>query len=222
MVGVAFIVLLYSGTFLNLPGLRGLFETFTPWTKTGMEAAGHAKPEYDLFTLVPNGLAAVGPFAKLRALRLNWYWIKLFTVYEWFALAGVVLSLAYLFTGRRALRFLAAYAWLTLIAYSLIPYKTPWCVISIAWPFFFLGAAGLVWLRRLVGLVPVAAVTVVVDGATNSLPHSIIKWRPPPHWAKVLRSVRHEHLLCAVVADTHVFPCSTSRWQRPRMLCPPT
>jgi uncharacterized protein (TIGR03663 family) len=164
LVGVALIVFLYSGTFLNLAGLRGLFETFTPWTKTGMEAAGHGKPQYDLFTLVPNGLAAIGPFAKLQAFRLNWYWIKLLTVYEWFALAGVVLSLAYLFTGRRALRFLAAYAWLTLIAYSLIPYKTPWCIISIAWPFFFLCAAGLVCLRRLVGLVPIVVVATVLLG----------------------------------------------------------
>jgi hypothetical protein len=158
LVGVALIVFLYSGNFLNFAGLRGLVETFTPWTKTGIEAAGHGKPEYDLFTLIPNGLAAIAPFAKLRAFRLNWYWIKLFTVYEWFALAGVVLSLIYFFTGRRALRFLTVYAWLTLIAYSLIPYKTPWCIISIAWPFFFLGAAGLVCISRVVGPVPVVAV----------------------------------------------------------------
>lgn len=164
LVGVALIVCLYSGTFLNLAGLRGLFETFTPWTKTGMEAAGHGKPQYDLFALVPAGLASIGPFAKLQACRLNWYWVKLLTVYEWFALAGVVLSLAYLFTGRWALRFLAAYAWLTLIAYSLIPYKTPWCIISIAWPFFFLCAAGLVCLRRVAGLVPIVAVAVGLLG----------------------------------------------------------
>lgn len=164
LVGVFLIVFFYSGTFLNFAGLRGLFETFTPWTKTGLEAAGHGKPQYDLFSLVPKGLAAIGPFARLQAFRPNWYWIKLLTVYEWFALAGVVLSLAYLFTGRRALRFLAAYAWLTLIAYSLIPYKTPWCIISIAWPFFFLCAAGLVWLRRLVGLIPVVVVATVLLG----------------------------------------------------------
>jgi len=149
LVAVALIVFFYSGNFLHFAGLRGLFETFTPWTKTGIESAGHGKPEYDLFALVPTRLATIGPFTKLQAFRVNWYWVKLLTIYEWFALAGVVLSLRYLWTGRRALRFLSVYAWLALIAYSLIPYKTPWCIISIAWPFFFLAAAGLIWLRDL-------------------------------------------------------------------------
>ena len=31
----------------------------------------------------------------------------------------------------------------TMLAYSLIPYKTPWCAISFLWPFFFTAAAGL-------------------------------------------------------------------------------
>ena len=33
-----------------------------------------------------------------------------------------------------------------LFVYSIIPYKTPWCIISIDWPFLFLGAAALVFL----------------------------------------------------------------------------
>lgn len=164
LVGVALIVFFYSGNFLNFSGLRGLFEMFTPWTRTGIESAGHGKPGYDLFALVPKSLATIAPLAKLRAFRVNWYWIKLFTVYEWFALVGVLFSFYYLVAGRRALRFLAAYGWLALLAYSLIPYKTPWCMISIAWPFFFLGSAGLVWLRHRVPLTAVAVFTVVLLG----------------------------------------------------------
>ena len=41
------------------------------------------------------------------------------------------------------LRLLAIYGLGNLIAYSLIPYKTPWCVISFAWPFLFVGGAAL-------------------------------------------------------------------------------
>ena len=40
------------------------------------------------------------------------------------------------------LRYLAIYGVGTLVAYSIVSYKTPWCVINIAWPFLFLfGAA---------------------------------------------------------------------------------
>jgi hypothetical protein len=40
------------------------------------------------------------------------------------------------------LRAIAIYAIGTLTLYSLVPYKTPWCIISIVWPFLFLfGAA---------------------------------------------------------------------------------
>ena len=39
------------------------------------------------------------------------------------------------------LRLLAIYGLGNLIAYSLIPYKTPWCAISFAWPFLFVSGA---------------------------------------------------------------------------------
>jgi len=51
-----------------------------------------------------------------------------------------------LFGGNSALRYLAIYGLGVLFVYSIIPYKTPWCIISIAWPFLFLGAAALVFL----------------------------------------------------------------------------
>ena len=41
-----------------------------------------------------------------------------------------------------SLRYLAVYGVGTLIAYSIVKYKTPWCIISIVWPFLFtFGAA---------------------------------------------------------------------------------
>ena len=60
-------------------------------------------------------------------------------IYEWPALIGVGCSVRYLAPGaNRLLRFLAIYGCGALAAYSIIPYKTPWCVISLLWPFFFL------------------------------------------------------------------------------------
>ncbi|MBV8376292.1 MAG: glycosyltransferase family 39 protein [Verrucomicrobia bacterium] len=141
LVGALLIVFFYSGTFKNWNGLAGLYQTFLPWTKTGIDAAGHGKPDFDLFPLAPPFLANVPFFEKFANLKLNWYWVRLLLDYEWFALAGLLFSVRFLFGGLPALRYLALYALCVLFAYSIIPYKTPWCIISIAWPFLFLGAA---------------------------------------------------------------------------------
>jgi uncharacterized protein (TIGR03663 family) len=137
-VSVGLIIFFYSGTFLHWSGVKGLYQTFTPWTKTGLEAAGHGKAQYDLFPILPDFLGS--RFAHLSQFKLNWYWVKLFTVYEWFCVAGLVYSVRYLLGGNAVLRYLAIYAGGTLLIYSVIPYKTPWCIISIAWPYLFLGA----------------------------------------------------------------------------------
>ena len=59
-------------------------------------------------------------------------------------LAGGVACLALPRPADWRLRLLAIYAPGTLLAYSLIPYKTPWCAISFLWPFFFAAGAILV------------------------------------------------------------------------------
>jgi hypothetical protein len=61
--------------------------------------------------------------------------------YEWPALLGFLLCFAYIFPSEPRLRYLAIYGCGVLLAYSLIPYKTPWCVISLLWPFYFLFGA---------------------------------------------------------------------------------
>ena len=103
----------YSGTLLDFSSLKGLYQTFHEWIKTGNEGHGHEK---------------------------NWsYWLQLIAIYEWPALIGVGCSVRYLLPGsNRLLRFLAIYGCGALAAYSIIRYKTPWCVISLLWPFFFL------------------------------------------------------------------------------------
>jgi hypothetical protein len=140
------ILFFYSGNFLNPRGVLGIFETFKTWTKTGVDSAGHGKPTYDLFSLVPHPLKHFGPLATVARLKLNWYWVALMATYEWFSVLGLIFSLRYLFGGNSPLRYLAIYGVAVLFAYSIIPYKTPWCIISIEWPFLFLGAAALVFL----------------------------------------------------------------------------
>ena len=116
--GAILIVTFYSGTFLNWPGLKGIYEAYGAWAKTGQQGqSGHEKP---------------------------WgYWLKLLCRYEWPLLFGLAIALFAQFFKSVTLRYLAVYGVGTLIAYSIVKYKTPWCIISIVWPFLFtFGAAG--------------------------------------------------------------------------------
>ncbi len=107
----------FSGGFLN-PAPRGeliahFFSAFAAWSHTGLHSADHAKPWY--------------------------YWLQLFARYEWPVVVGLLWSLRALWPGmNRLARFLAIYGCGALAGYSLVPYKTPWCVISVIWPFLLL------------------------------------------------------------------------------------
>lgn len=120
--GIGAILFFYSGNFLFWESLPGLWKTHAVWFQTGVDSSGHAKTGFDLF--------GVG------AWQVNSYWLWLGARYEWPFLLGLLACFRYLFPSRPALRFIAIYGGGTLLAYSLIPYKTPWCTISIFWPFY--------------------------------------------------------------------------------------
>ena len=118
---IFFIVFFYSGTFLNWPGVKGLYETFAVWYQTGSKGNGHEKP---------------------------WpYWLELTLRYEWPVFIGLMLCLACQFFKSYVIRYLAIYGVGVFAAYSIINYKTPWIIISIVWPLLFVFAAGAVALK---------------------------------------------------------------------------
>ena len=121
--GVAVIVFFYSATLFHPEDLRGLFETFAAWWRTGVADKGHIKPWY--------------------------YWLKVLVRYEWFMVFGVVAAFRFVLADADSrLRGLAIYALGVLTAYTIISYKTPWCIIAIGWPFLVLGAAWMTeWLE---------------------------------------------------------------------------
>jgi uncharacterized protein (TIGR03663 family) len=132
-VGVAVIVFFYSGTFFHWHGVKDIFNAYAAWFQTGHEGHGHEKPWY--------------------------YWLKLMAPsfhisradcfgYELPALAGLVLCLFCLRLKNISSRYLAIYGVGTLMAYSIVHYKTPWCVISIIWPFLFIFGAALLIIPR--------------------------------------------------------------------------
>lgn len=104
------------------------WQPFAEWFKTGQEGHGHEKTAYDLV------LATIGK----KSLVVNYYWLALMWRYEWPALLGLIASPLYLLPkSNRLIRYLAIYGCGALAAYSIIHYKTPWCIITIVWPFFF-------------------------------------------------------------------------------------
>lgn len=127
-VGLCLVLFFYSGGFLDPSSLLGLMKTFADWFQTGVNSDAHAKPPY--------------------------YWLLLIVRYEWPVLIGLLWSVRALWPGmNRLARLLAIYGCGTLVAYSLVPYKTPWCIISLLWPFFFIWGMAIHSLKRGAGLI---------------------------------------------------------------------
>lgn len=123
LVSVLFFVIFYSGFFMHGEGIIDFFRAFISWTKTGTKGSGHDKP--------------------------FWYWIENFKRYEIASFLGLVWCLKVLdpiwsAKTRQAhwVRLFAICGMGTLLAYSIIPYKTPWCIIQLLWPFYIVLASG--------------------------------------------------------------------------------
>jgi uncharacterized protein (TIGR03663 family) len=152
--GVALIVVFYSGFFFHWSGVRDLFKAYEPWFKTGSEGHGHEKSWY--------------------------YWIALTSHYELPALAGLLCSILALRFKNLILRYLAIYGVGTFMAYSIVKYKTPWCIISFIWPFLFVFGAmvemtpirfkGITYRWLVLGLVAALGYAVFYATTTSWLP----------------------------------------------------
>ncbi|MGI9114483.1 MAG: glycosyltransferase family 39 protein [Chthoniobacterales bacterium] len=113
--GLFAIVFFYSGTFFHWNGVKGLYQTFHAWFQTGHNGNGHEKPFY--------------------------YWLLLISRYEWPVCAGLLCAPLSLWFRSFALRYLTITGVGIFIGYSIVHYKTPWCIISIIWPLLFMFAA---------------------------------------------------------------------------------
>src|SRR5213593_4348617 len=131
-VGTAAIIFFYSGTFLNWDGVKGLYLAFKAWTETGAAGHGHEKAWDYWFKLIGPSWEAGG---------------ENFTAYELPMLAGLILCLFCQKFKNLSLRYLAIYGVGSLIAYSYVKYKTPWCIISFGWPFLFTFGAAILLVR---------------------------------------------------------------------------
>jgi hypothetical protein len=158
--GAASIVFFYSGTFFNWAGLKGLYVTFETWFKTGHNGNGHEKPWY--------------------------YWLQLIKSYELPVLFGLLFSFYCPFIKNISLRYLAVYGVGTLMGYSIVSYKTPWCIISFAWPLLFVFGAVLL-------IVPTKF------RVATYISYGLILW------ASLVTSIRLNFFKCSTDTETYVY-----------------
>lgn len=109
---------LFTGFYQNFSGLTDFFKAVLPWLKTGVHGHGHEKS--------------------------FWYWLQVLYVAEPLALLGVGLAFLGLFSVKKDLRAVSVFSLVQLLVYSLIPYKTVWCVLTLVWGFYFVLAMFLV------------------------------------------------------------------------------
>jgi len=132
IVGAAAILFFYSGAFLNWEGVKGLYQAFKAWTETGAAGHGHEKPWDYWFKIM-------GPSLEFR--RADFFG------YELPMLVGLILCAFCQKLKNLSLRYLAIYGVGSLIAYSYVKYKTPWCIISFGWPFLYVFGAAVLLVR---------------------------------------------------------------------------
>lgn len=117
-----FFVGLYTGFGSNMQGIADFFIALMPWLKTGVAGNGHEKEFL--------------------------HWTKFMGKYEFLTVAALLLAVVFA-RKNKWVWFYGVFAILNWLIYSLIPYKTPWCLISIFWPFAVLAGFGMARLQNM-------------------------------------------------------------------------
>lgn len=119
--GALVTLVVFSGFLMNPHGIVDMFVALVPWMKTSAGSV-HEKPFL--------------------------YWLKLMRTYEWPALAALATAVLLGVRTSRHGRFWCALAVGTVLAYSLIPYKTPWLILNLIWPLCFVFGYGVEAIRQ--------------------------------------------------------------------------
>ncbi len=139
------VALLFSSFFSNPAGLLDLFKTFRPWLSRASGASTHLHPWFFYLHRLLFFHVAKGPVWTEALILL-------------LAVAGGAAGFrrVHLGTGSASfIRFIAIYTFLLTAFYSLIAYKTPWCLLSF-WhgTILLAGVGAAVLLRSIPRLVP--------------------------------------------------------------------
>lgn len=115
---LVFLFVIYSGFLQDIRGVLDFFVAYLPWFKTGIHGSGHEK--------------------------IFFYWAELLIKNDFATSFLALIAVAAFWNGSRKLKFFVVWAWLQFLIYSLIPYKTPWCLIAIQIGLVFSGTLAVV------------------------------------------------------------------------------
>jgi uncharacterized protein (TIGR03663 family) len=140
-------ILFFSSFFTNFQGTLDAIRTYQPWFGRSGTGSVHAHPWHYYLHLLAEVRLGNGPFwteALIPALAL--------TGFGWSLSSRAALPAG---LDRNCVRFIGFYAVCLTLAYSLIPYKTPWCLLSFLDGMILLAGVGAVVLVRAARLLPV-------------------------------------------------------------------
>ncbi len=109
LIALIFVGLVYSAFGRDEDGVTNFFAAFNLWSHTGSSGNGHQKPFY--------------------------YWLKVIGAFEWPTLLGLILAPLSLLRVNQSFRLLSVVSVGVWMAYSIVNYKTPWCLLSFQWGF---------------------------------------------------------------------------------------
>ncbi|MDB6140107.1 MAG: hypothetical protein JWO94_3179 [Verrucomicrobiaceae bacterium] len=131
MTAVAVSVALFSGGFRHWQDVMESITTYASYVKRSGGAGGHEKPWFYYLGLI-------------FWYKDSWVWSE--ALIGGLAVVGILTAFLGSFTKephRKAfLVFLSVYALAALTAYSIIPYKTPWTILSVQWALTLLAGVG--------------------------------------------------------------------------------
>ena len=122
-IALSCIVILFTGFFQDVNGIPNFFKAFVLWFDTGEKGNGHQKP--------------------------FWYWIQLMAKLEWPGLFGLLLTPLVFFKFKKVksakfkfivpneIKLVAVMSFILLLLYSVVSYKTPWCLLGFYWGLVF-------------------------------------------------------------------------------------
>jgi uncharacterized protein (TIGR03663 family) len=130
------IVLVYSALGRDEDGISNFFAAFQFWSETGSKGNGHEKPFF--------------------------YWIKIMLAHEWPTLIGLFLAPMALLKVPQGFRLLSIVSVGVFLAYSIVSYKTPWCLVCFQWGFILIFGY---WVSKLwEKMLPLATVLLLLVG----------------------------------------------------------
>jgi uncharacterized protein (TIGR03663 family) len=119
-IAVVVIAIVFTGGFQDLGGIPNFFKAFLLWFQTGEKGNGHQKPFE--------------------------YWLVIMSQYEWYAMLGLLLTpFALKKSVPKEIRLLSVVSFGLWLIYSIVAYKTPWCMLSFYWGLILITAY---WMGR--------------------------------------------------------------------------